>query len=215
MISRIYSIIDIPKIDRLMPLDAHYVISEYLGFSMHMRIYIRLVHNSEITHVVKEHIYNECYPFFNMYENKDTDTRFEHMVISNLHNIVECYKILPLFYEMINGSNFITYQEHIRLHNLLTIGFPASDNDTDSDSDDADKDVDIMIMYKLCKKPILYEITRQQCMCAFLARGYHFKLTYIGNKMKLKVFCMNRRPSENELIEFMATIKLNILKFTI
>lgn len=212
MISRIYSIVNIPTIDRLLPLDIHYVISEYLGFSTHMRIYIRLVYNYEITHAVKEHIYNECYPFFRMYENNDTDALFEHMVINNLHNIVECYKILPLFYEMNNGSNFITYQEHIRLHNLLTIGFPVSDDDTDSDSDDADKDVDVMFMYKLCKRPILYEITRQQCVCAFLARGYNFEITYIGNKMKLKVFCMNRTPSEEELIDFMATIRRNLMK---
>ena len=201
MSSRIYAPISVHCLD-VLPIDIHFVISKYLGFSHHMYVYINLVDNSKVSKEIKKHIYYECFPNYTMYKSlPNINDLFEKYVIDNIHNIVELHKVMPLVYKR-SRTRTITCDENIRLNTLLTHGYNV---EYESDSDD--DDVDFTKTYKLCKKPILFEITKGQCMAAFIAQHLDYETTYINDNMKVILKGKRRSPCEMEVKEYLRKIK--------
>lgn len=201
MASIVYTSTVIPRLDAL-PIDIHFVISRFLGFSHHMFVYINLIHSSKVTDQMKKHIYYDCFPQYTMYKSlPNISDLFEEYIVKHLHNIVELHKVMALFYKR-SKRRRITSDENVYLNTLLTHG-----HDVIYESDSDDDDVDFKKTYKVCKKPILYEITKGQCLAAFLAQQIEFDISYENETITVNLKCRRRTPCELEIIEYMRKIK--------
>lgn len=206
MLSRIYASTIIPCLDAL-PLDIHFVISKYLGYSHHMYVYINLVHSSKVTDQIKKHIYYECFPNYTMYKSlPNINDLFEKYIIENIHNIMELHKVMPLVYKR-SKTRTITCDENIRLNTLLTHGYNVT---YESDSDE--EDVEFTKTYKLCKRPIIYEITKGQCLAALLAQQLKYEILYENDDMTVKLKGKRKSPCEMEIKEYLRKIKKRNMK---
>ena len=206
MLSRIYASTIIPCLDSL-PLDIHFVISKYLGFVHHMYVYINLVHSSKVTDQMKTHMYYDCFPKYAMYKSlPNINDLFEKYIIDNIHNIVELHKIMPLMYKR-SKKRRITCHENASLYTLLTHGYDVS-----HESDSEDEDVEFTKTYKLCKKPILFEITKSQCLAAFLAQQLEYEISYVDGNMTVNLKVKRRFPCETEVIQYLRKIRKRNMK---
>ena len=207
MTSKIYSPIEIEVLDKRIPLDIHFIIGKYLGYSHHIYVYINLVHNSKICNDLKLHIYHDCYPFYKMYTQPtiNMDVWFENYVIKHISNIVNLHKIMPLFYKRSNKTR-VTCDEYMKLYNILVHGYDTAVYD-DSDSDSDSEHITVSTCYKLCKTPIHENITKAQCLCAFLAQHIEYDMMCSDEKVSFELKCKEKVPHEIELKEFLRKIK--------
>lgn len=200
MTSLIYSPIKISCIDSL-PIDIQYVIGDILGYKHHVHIYINLIHGNKVSDDVKKFIYYDCFPYYNMYNHAlDFNVLFEKYVIKHIHNIVETYKVIPLFYTLSNYKKYVTCEENMRLFHILSHGYDMPDSDTE---DAVNENITVYTTYRLCKKPLIYELTKSQCLTAFLAHNFGHYSMYDTEKMEVHIKCKYFTPSENDVFEYL------------
>ena len=206
----------IPELDRRLPMELHAMIGKYLGYNHHFYIIMRLSNNSKVTNEIKRYLYNNCYPYYNRlkYDDNDYDVKFQQLLIDNLHNCVQIHKILPLFYKKTYEKKFITSNEHMKIHELLTKGYSyeVERDDSFEDQDENSLICHVYHVYRMNEKPILFQITPVQTIIAFLAQDLNYSFKRKGEMKELYFQAYYKNPSFRKINKHTNKLKSKLKK---
>lgn len=132
-ITRIYSPINIPKIDNLLPYDIHTLIAKFCGFGKQIRLFMRFLYDSRISINIKKYILFNCQDNYDILDHISDDIinlKFLEMLLNNIENINDIANVIYLFYKNKNNNKFrdVINSDSEQLGEYLTNGYTITDN---------------------------------------------------------------------------------------
>ena len=132
-ITRIYSPINIPKIDNSLPYDIHTLIAKFCGFGKQIRLFMRFLYDSRISINIKKYILFNCQDNYDILDHISDDIinlKFLEMLLNNIENINDIANVIYLFYKNKRKNKFrdVINSDSEQLGEYLTNGYTITDN---------------------------------------------------------------------------------------
>lgn len=132
-LTSIYSPINIPKIDNILPYDIHTIIASFCGYGRKIKIFMKFLNDSKITIEIKKYILFNCQDNYDILDHISDDIinfKFSEMILNNIDNINDIANVIYLFYKNKDKNKFrdVINCDSDQLSEYLTNGYTITDN---------------------------------------------------------------------------------------